>query len=175
MAGKAKLPQKRVGVTGNVGGFKTVRLTIHEASVEFGCSAQTLSKQLKMAGIGPGADQRWSIMDICRVRFGDLENERARKVREDADGSALENAVMRRQLVEKERVVNFIMDFAVSIRQHILGADMPKESKEDILRDLSTLFNSHKLTIKMFGKQYAPQIDDEEEDEPEPDEEEVEE
>lgn len=148
---------------GHTPGFQMVRLTVAQASMEFGCSATALSKQLKMAGIAPGSDGRWSIMDICKVRFGDLENERARKVREDADGSALENAVMRRQLVEKERVVNFIMDFAVSIRQHILGADMDKDAKEDILRDLSALFSSHKLTIKMFGKQYAPQIDDDEE------------
>jgi hypothetical protein len=126
--------------------FTAVRWSIHQASLEFGISKNELSERLKAAGLMPGADNKFSTAQICEAKFGSAERERARKLREDADGSAIANMKSRGELVPKDRVIKFCAGIAIEIRQNIIGSTMSDEEKDQLLEALRQLCDEGVVT-----------------------------
>ncbi len=75
------------------------RWTIERAAVEFGINPRTLVARLKQGGIDPDAEGYWTTMQIVRGIYDDLESERIRLTRAQADGEELRNAKDRGELV----------------------------------------------------------------------------
>jgi hypothetical protein len=59
-----------------------LKLNLYNASQEFGVSRETLRKQLlALEFVGP----EFTIQQVCKAVFNDLEAERTRNAKEDAD------------------------------------------------------------------------------------------
>lgn len=145
--------KSRKGIGGGSTGveFKAMRWKLFNASHEFGMAKETLSKNLNNLGIMPGIDGCWSTMDICKAKYGDLESERIRKTREEADAQAMANEERRRTLVNIDLVFAFCQEFAVTVRQVILGSNMTAEEKDEVLAELKSLQDARIITKRITG------------------------
>ncbi len=90
---------------------------------------------------GQGADL-YTIRDLVRaVLGGDIEAERLRKTREEADKLALANARARGELVEIASVKRLGEKVMVAIRNRILNMPLTDEEKDKCLLELLRLEN----------------------------------
>lgn len=85
--------------TGRGAQQKVIRWTAEEASAEFDINPRTLSKRIKVGSIEAGADRKFSTAQICAAVFGDIDGERLRLTRAQADEKELSNAEARKELV----------------------------------------------------------------------------
>lgn len=129
---------------------EAMRWTVYQAAMEFDIAKETLSKEFRKCGILPGPDGKYSTMDVCRAKFGDLERERIRKVKAEADGVEMENARKRGELVARENVVKFCVDVASAVVQRIKASPLPHEVIDDTLEEISIMFQEHEITRRTF-------------------------
>ena len=61
------------------------RWGLEKAAAEFGINPRTLSKRLKQYSIECGRDKMFSTKQICAAIFGDIDGERLRLTKEQAD------------------------------------------------------------------------------------------
>ena len=116
-----------------------LRWSLAMMSREFGPDHKTLSKNLAASGITAGKDGLFSSRDALRLVFGDLEAERLRKTREEADKLELENEQTRGNLLETEAVYRHFERVFVAFRQKVLASSLTEEEKYDLLNDLCRL------------------------------------
>jgi len=121
---------------------KPIRWSAESASREFGINRGTLSKRIASAGVLPGADGKYSTVDICSAVFGDIEGEKLRLIREQADTQAIKNATARRELLPKDDVTAHLSAVLVAIRSAILASGQTKEEKADLINNLRRLGES---------------------------------
>ena len=119
--------------------IKSVRWNIESAAREFGINPRTLSARIRKEGLLPGKDKLFSTADICRAVFGDMEVERLRKTREEADKLALENDKTRGALVEADKVYKWAEGVFVALRQGILASGLNETEKDELLGELRGL------------------------------------
>ena len=62
-----------------------IRWSIYRAAMEFGIDRRTLARRLAAASTEPGPDGHYSTGDIVRAVFNNLELERTRLTRAQAD------------------------------------------------------------------------------------------
>jgi len=125
-----------------MGKTRTIRWTTEAASREFGINRGTLSKRIASAGVLPGTDGKYSTVDICSAVFGDIEGEKLRLIREQADTQAIKNATARRELLPKDDVTAHLSAVLVAIRSAILASGQTKEEKADLINNLRRLGES---------------------------------
>lgn len=94
---------------------------------------------MRSTSVLPGKDGKYSTHDIHSVICGDIEAEKLRKTREEADKIAMENERTRGKLVEVEAVYRFYESVFVSLRARILSSELTDESKDELLKDLQRL------------------------------------
>ena len=111
MAKPAKKPNK----------FQLHRLTMEGAATEFGVDRATLAGACKRADCLPGPDGRYSIIQIHRVIAGDLEAERIREKKENADRLAMINEQMRRNLLPRAEIERHWSNQILICRQKLLS------------------------------------------------------
>ncbi len=116
---------------------RLIRWSLAMAAAEFGLGPKTVATRVKAAGIVPGKDGRFSTAEIHGAICGDYEKERTRKMKEDADKAALENAVARGQLVDKGDFMKRFEGIYAEMRQGILGSAMPDSDKDALLNKLA--------------------------------------
>lgn len=116
-----------------------IRWTISQAESEFGQARRTITKRCKAASIVPGADGKFSTADIFRALSGDLEGERIRKLREEADKLAIANAVARGELVDKQDFITHYETIIIQMRQLILNSKLDAADQDAILNELAKL------------------------------------
>lgn len=86
-----------------------------------------------------GADL-YSVRDLVRALLGgDIEAERLRKTREEADKLALANSRSRGELVEVQAVKRLGEKVMAAVRNRILAMPMTDDEKDDCLRELLSL------------------------------------
>lgn len=119
--------------------FEPVRWTIEGAASEFGLNPRTVATRLKAEGILPGKDKRFATADIHRAICGDYEKERTRKMKEDADRAARENAAGRGELLDKQDFVKRFEAIYTGIRQRILSSGLLGPDKDALLGELTKL------------------------------------
>lgn len=119
--------------------YQAIRWTLIRAASEFGVDRKTMTDRLKSAGIEAGKDDCFSTADICRAIFSDLEAEKIRdtraaaKLKEIAIEDKLRNSIPV-ALVEKVWSATII-----DLRQKILYAEIPDQTKQEILKDLQAI------------------------------------
>lgn len=131
---------------------KTARWTLATAAFEFGIDRAALAKRLRALGIEPGADGCYSTLQVCSARFGNLEMERTRKAREDADAAERENKIANRELCYLHNVIKLVEDVAIGIRQLILASKVSKQDQDDLLAELKALFDNNTITKNLFPR-----------------------
>lgn len=107
--------------------------TIETAAAEFGINPRTLSGKIKRYGIKPDRAGAFTTKQICEAVFGDIENEKLRLVKEQADKISIENKQSLRELVpasEFGKIVNLGLE---SIRATILSASNIESHDRDKL------------------------------------------
>jgi hypothetical protein len=116
-----------------------IRWTLDKACKEFGANRNTLTRLVRVAGIEPGSDGKFSTAQIASAIFGDKASEDLRKVREEADKLALHNAKERGALVDVEAVFRTFQGVFISMRQTILGSELSDREKDELLNNLRAL------------------------------------
>lgn len=116
-----------------------IRWTLDKACKEFGANRNTLTRLVRVAGIEPGSDGKFSTAQIAAAIYGDKASEDLRKVREEADKLALHNAKERAALVEAEAVFRTFQGVFISMRQTILGSELTDREKDELLNNLRAL------------------------------------
>lgn len=116
------------------------RWTIENAALEFGIDRKTLTGRIKTTGTLPGADGMFSTLDVAKSIYGDLEGERTRKTREEADQIAMENATTRGELLDLEDFSKRIESKASKATQIVKDFGLPEDKEEQLLNALSELF-----------------------------------
>jgi hypothetical protein len=117
----------------------SIRLTIETGAAEFEVNPRTLVSRIKAAGILPGDDGRFSIAQIDKAKNGNLEKERTRKMKEDADQAALQNARERRELMDVADFVRRLEPIVVAMKQRIMGSTMTDAEKDGLCKELASL------------------------------------
>jgi len=119
---------------------KSIRWTKEQAASEFTINPRTLSNRLRQHGIEPGEDRKFSTTDICRAVFGDIDGEKLRLTREQADKLSLENAIARGDLITVKEAAQRMGKFFTSARQRVLSnPKLDEKEKDHILDDLTGL------------------------------------
>lgn len=113
-----------------------IRWTIEQASNEFGLDRQTLSKRITTSGILSGPDKRFSTSDICAAVFGDIESERLREKRHQANLLEMEEEERRGMLLKKTEVYDWIDKAGTELKANIMACNISEEEKRDILKTL---------------------------------------
>jgi len=116
-----------------------VRWSLLHAQFEFGVDRKTLQKRLNAEEVEPGKDGKYSTKQIASAVFGDIQGERLRKTREEADNLALKNAELRGELVQVALVKQMISEIILANKQTILASQLEQEGKNEILANLEAL------------------------------------
>jgi hypothetical protein len=99
--------------------------------------------EMKIEAVGKSAGQAadlYSIRDLVRaILGGDIEAEKLRKTREEADKLALANARSRGELVEIASVKKLGEKIMVAIRNRLLNMPLTDEEKDRCLTELMDL------------------------------------
>ena len=120
----------------------SIRWSAFKASAEFGIDRLALTKAIKQNSIEPGKDGKFSTKQICNAVFGDIDSERLRLTREQADKIFLDNQKRKGELIERRAVRDFIGKVFVNIRQRITASHLIEEEKDEMLLDLKVLGQS---------------------------------
>lgn len=116
-----------------------VRWSLLYAQSEFGVDRKTLQKRLNAEEVEPGKDGKYSTKQIASAVFGDIQGERLRKTREEADSLALRNAEMRGELVSVTLVKQMVSEIILANKQTVLASQLEQETKNEILANLEAL------------------------------------
>jgi hypothetical protein len=118
---------------------KLIRWTTAKAGAEFGCDPATLANKIKREGLLPGDDGMFSTRDICSAVFGDMEGEKLRNLRRDAELKEVELGRLKRELIPAENVQREWSAVIIAIRQAIWNFDAPEAVRRQWLGELRDL------------------------------------
>lgn len=114
--------------------------SLKKAAAEFGVSRETLKKRLTIAEIP--TKPTYSTKEICRAVFGDLNNERLRLTREQADKLALENEQTRKIMAPVTELIPLFGKYCSAARARIDGdPKLDREEKDKIIEDIGKLLD----------------------------------
>ena len=122
--------------------FQPIRWTLARAGSEFGLSPKTVAQRVKAAGVTPGKDSMFSTVQIHGAICGDYERERTRKMAEEADAKAMENAARRKELVDVQDFFKRLEPVTVNIKQKIMGSALSDAEKDGLLADIANYFKA---------------------------------
>ena len=120
----------------------TIRLGLNQAAAEFGIDRRTLEKGLADVGATPDAKGKYTIRECHLACFGDIDAQKLRLVKEQADAQAIKNATARRELLPSVDVRAHMEAVLVAIRSGILASGQSKEEKADLINNLKRLGES---------------------------------
>jgi phage terminase Nu1 subunit (DNA packaging protein) len=103
-----------------------MKWTIHKAAIEWGIDRRTLASRLSEAGFDVERGAEFHTQEITRAVVGDLERERTRLTRADADIREMEKRQKEGELVDLQEVLDLIRRACLPISQRLrsLPADM---------------------------------------------------
>lgn len=130
MAGptKSNLPQKT-----------PLRWSLYKAAHEFEVAEGTLVKRLKDAHEEAGQDGCYATEQVVHAMFGSLHLERLRKLREEGDKIALENQIVRGEVLSRVALTKAFGILADSLLTIFNAADgLSKNDRKDLLETIYT-------------------------------------
>lgn len=114
-----------------------IRWTVNSAESEFGLNRRTINKRLRQSDIQPGDDGKFSTAQICSAVFGDIDSERLRLTKEQADKIAIDNAASRSELVNATELKDVVERGLAAMVQAVLAAsNLENEDKDKIIGHL---------------------------------------
>jgi hypothetical protein len=117
-----------------------LRWSVKRAAVEFATSVMTLRKMLVKVGVAPGSDGCFSTAEICKAVFGGLAEEKLLTQRQLTRKYQLENQITESRVLDKAALMAGLSQISDAIVSHIMArTELPRETREDILRDLSSI------------------------------------
>lgn len=117
--------------------YTASRWNVENAASEFDINPRTLSARLRQYSIEPGKDGKFSTKQICSARFGDIDNEKLRLTKEQADEKEMSNAIQRGELVVKADVVDLVTVGLQAMVATILAmTEITIEQREKIIKQL---------------------------------------
>jgi hypothetical protein len=111
--------------------------TQERAASEFGLNPRTLATRLKQSGAKPDEQGRWSTKQIATAVFGDLELERIRKTRAEADEVERRNSQTDGELVEKDEFCKKYETVYVEMVRIIRTSGLNDTEQDGLLTKLS--------------------------------------
>jgi hypothetical protein len=132
---------------------QNLKWSLDRASREFKLAPQTLRKYLHQADVDPDDGGCYSTEQLCKAIFGDLRAERLRKERQLTRKYTLENEVTEGNLLDRTELMRTFALIADAMVSRINAAtDVPRNVREDLLRDLSTWPESIKEVVSRQSK-----------------------
>ena len=118
--------------------FKQKHWGLDEASAEFGCDKDTLSKYFKQAGQSPAfKDGAFATNQIVIALFGDYDAQKTRKITHEANLLEMEEKQSRGELVVKADVVDLVTVGLQAMVATILAmTEITIEQREQIIKQL---------------------------------------
>lgn len=116
--------------------FKRLRWTLEVACAEFDINTRTLSSRLKQEGIDPDKAGHWTTKQIVRAIYNDLEAERIRKTRAEADQVQMQNRITAGDYVHVE---TFCKKYEVVAREMVRIIKSSTMTEEDQRKTLLAL------------------------------------
>jgi hypothetical protein len=108
--------------------------------MEFGqCTRNTLRKMLAKNSALAGADGLFSTQQITEAIFGGLQDEKLATQRQITEKLRLENEVTKGEYVSRDAILAGFDQIAAAMTSIISTSGLPRESQEDILRELSSI------------------------------------
>ena len=95
---------------------------------EFGMDSRTVGKKFNAAGIKTKRDG-YRTSEVLKALFGDIDSERLRKTREEADQIMLKNAQARGSVIDLADVDKLWTGIASAVKQRILNIPVKIESQ----------------------------------------------
>ncbi len=117
--------------------FKRIMWTLERAASEFNINPRTLSARMKQAGIEYKPGSGWTTLQVVRGIYNDLESERIRKTRAEADQVELQNAEAQGRLVDIEEFAKRWESKLVNMVRIIRSSKLTDAEQDDILRGLA--------------------------------------
>lgn len=124
---------------GRKSAFESIRWTLTQAAAEFGLNPRTVVTRAKVAGLMPGEDGRFSTAEVHAAICGDYERERIRKLKEEADWAALDNAEHRKEVVDKPELLKRFESTFAEMKQAIMGSKLSDKEKDALCAKLAGL------------------------------------
>ncbi len=119
-----------------------IRWTKEQAAENFQVNPRTLSRRMVAAELIPGDDKKYSTPQICAAVFGDIDGEKLRLVKEQADKYALENAERRGLLVRVDVIAQAVNRAIAAAKAAIDSAsNLEREDKDKIMQQLGRLWD----------------------------------
>lgn len=115
--------------------YKPLRWTQTMIAREFGMDSRTIGKRLAAAELKQS--KTLNTQQVCRAIFGDIDSEKLRLTREQADKIALENAEARKDLVPAKEFQSVVTRGIGAMLTAINSAsNIEREDKDKIIREL---------------------------------------
>jgi hypothetical protein len=131
--------------------FKPVRWTLSVAGAEFGIAYKTLSERMKSNGILPGPDKKFSTRDVVRAIFTDIKYAEVELKQEQTALIRLKKEQLSGTLVNRDQCQQLWDNAVLALRQKIIDAAIPEQTKQEILKDLQTIPIDEYLDKKQTG------------------------
>ncbi len=116
----------------HVDAHRALRWSATRAAKEFHVDFKTLSKRLTAAAISPGADLKYSTLEIARALYldgGDIDAERLRKIRLEADILQLRKDEAENRLLDADKVLQVWSQAVLNIRGVVLALPLPEAQR----------------------------------------------
>ena len=115
---------------------ESIRWTLEKAATEFGLDRTTLSKRITSSGITAGDDGKFGTLQICSAVFGDIEGEKLREKKFQADKIEMEVAEMKGALLRKSEVYAHLDKVGIELKANIMACNISEDEKRDILKTM---------------------------------------
>lgn len=133
--------------------LEPIRWTIERAGAEFATNPRTISSRLKGAGVEPGADGKFSTLQICSAVFSDYEQERTRLTKAQADQAELDLARARNEVLPVDvafQACSNVAFAALRIFEQVPDEKLSPEEKDAIRREIMDFKPSLLVAEKKF-------------------------
>ena len=118
---------------------KLIRWTCEQAQAEFGADSATIMGRIRQAGTLPGADGKYSTRQIALAVFGDMDCERLREKRHQANLLELEERRIKGEVFTASKVVAIWETHLVALRTAIWNFDAPEEKRRQWMDELKAV------------------------------------
>lgn len=134
-----------------------IRWTVNAAASEFSHDRRTIRRRLSAAGEQAGPDGKFSTQQICRAVFNNLELERTRLTRAQADIAEVQCDELLRNWLPRDGVIK-VWNATLEILRGVISSrsDIPEHLKADLLRDLQPPDEREYLADAPFTEQEGP-------------------
>jgi hypothetical protein len=116
-----------------------LRWNIEKAAIEFAMTPIMLSRALAQISAAAGADGCYSTGQICEALFGVMHQEKLATQKELTKRYRLDNEITEGNALNRAELSRCLATVAASMVSRINSANVPRSTKEDLLRELASI------------------------------------